>query len=103
MLHFANSLNLVREHKAVFHGRHHIVVAHRWRNEQNYSFPDALCGDYPLIHNSAWLKDAGDCYPLRDSPGRGATAACGRSPRGATRWTSDCRRSLSRDLDAARI
>ncbi|MFP4889515.1 DUF2827 family protein [Paraburkholderia sp. EG304] len=63
MLHFANSLNLVREHKAVFHGRHHIVVAHRWRNEQNYSFPDALYGDYPLIHNSAWLKDAGYCYP----------------------------------------
>ncbi|RZF27191.1 DUF2827 domain-containing protein [Paraburkholderia sp. UYCP14C] len=73
MLHFANSMNLVREHKAVFHGRHDIVgfmvqhadavVSHQWRNEQNYSYLDALYGDYPLIHNSAWLKEAGYYYP----------------------------------------
>ncbi|NML31016.1 DUF2827 domain-containing protein [Paraburkholderia antibiotica] len=73
MLYLANSLNLVREHKATFHGRHDIVgfmvqhadtvVSHQWQNEQNYSYLDALYGDYPLIHNSAWLKDAGYYYP----------------------------------------
>ncbi len=61
MLYFANSMNLVREHKAVFYGRDDIVgfmvqhadavVSHQWRNEQNYSYLDALYGDYPLTHN----------------------------------------------------
>jgi hypothetical protein len=72
MLHLANSLNLVREHKATFHGRHDIVgfmaqhadavVSHQWQNDQNYSYLDALYGDYPLIHNSPWLKEAGYYY-----------------------------------------
>jgi hypothetical protein len=72
MLHLANSLDLVREHKARFHGRHDIVgfmaqhadavVSHQWQNEQNYSYLDALYGDYPLIHNSPWLKEAGYYY-----------------------------------------
>jgi hypothetical protein len=73
MLYLANSLDLVRGHKAVFHGRHDIagfmaqyadaVVSHQWCNDQNYSYLDALHGDYPLIHNSPWLKDAGYYYP----------------------------------------
>jgi hypothetical protein len=77
MLHFANSLNLVREHKATFHGRHDIVgfmtqyadavVSHQWQNDQNYSYLDALYGDYPLIHNSPWLRDAGYYYPEFDA------------------------------------
>jgi hypothetical protein len=72
MLHLANSLDLVREHKATFHGRHDIVgfmaqhadaiVSHQWQNEQNYSYLDALYGDYPLIHNSPWLNEAGYYY-----------------------------------------
>lgn len=72
MLYFANSLDLVREHKATFHGRHDIVgfmtqnadavVSHQWQNDQNYSYMDALYGDYPLIHNSPWLGDAGYYY-----------------------------------------
>lgn len=72
MLYFANSLDLVREHKAIFHGRHDVVgfmvqhadavVAHQWQNDQNYSYMDALYGDYPLIHNSPWLKEAGYYY-----------------------------------------
>ena len=72
MLYFANSLDLVRQHKATFHGRHDIVgfmvqhadaiVSHQWQNEQNYSYLDALYGDYPLVHNSPWLKDAGYYY-----------------------------------------
>ena len=72
MLYFANALDLVRQHKATFHGRHDIVgfmvqhadaiVSHQWQNEQNYSYLDALYGDYPLIHNSPWLKEAGYYY-----------------------------------------
>ncbi|CAD6559643.1 DUF2827 domain-containing protein [Paraburkholderia metrosideri] len=72
MLHLANSLDLVREHRATFHGRHDVVgfmvqhadaiVSHQWQNEQNYSYLDALYGDYPLIHNSPWLKEAGYYY-----------------------------------------
>jgi hypothetical protein len=72
MLHFANSLSLVRDHKALFLGRHDFVghmvehadtvVAHQWDNDQNYSYLDALHGDYPLIHNSPWLRGAGYYY-----------------------------------------
>ena len=72
MLHFANSLDLVKDHKACFHGRHDVVgfmaqhadavVSHQWDNEQNYSYMDALYGDYPLVHNSAWLHSFGAGY-----------------------------------------
>lgn len=77
MLHFANSLSLVRDHKALFLGRHDFVghmaehadavVAHQWANDQNYSYLDALHGGYPLIHNSPWLRDAGYYYPDFDA------------------------------------
>ena len=72
MLFFANSLDLVRQHKACFHGRNDIagfmaqhanaVVAHQWCNDQNYSYLDTLYGDYPLIHNSPWLQQFGAGY-----------------------------------------
>jgi len=77
MLYLANSLDLVRQHKAVFHGRHDVVgfmaehadavVAHQWQNDQNYAYLDVLYGDYPLVHNSPWLKDAGYYYPGFDA------------------------------------
>ena len=77
MLYLANSLDLVRQHRATFHGRHDIagfmvqhadaVVAHQWCNDQNYSYLDALWGNYPLIHNSPWLKSAGYFYPGFDA------------------------------------
>jgi hypothetical protein len=77
MLYFANSLDVVREHRATFHGRHDVVgfmgqqadavVAHQWGNDQNYSYLDALYGDYPLIHNSPWLAGAGYYYPGFDA------------------------------------
>ena len=72
MLHLANSLDLVKQHKACFHGRHDIagfmaqhanaVISHQWTNDQNYSYMDALYGDYPLIHNSDWLNSFGAGY-----------------------------------------
>lgn len=79
MLHFANSLDLVRQNKSTFYGRHDIVgfmaqhanavVAHQWQNEQNYSYLDALYGGYPLVHNSEWLRGfgAGYYYPGFDA------------------------------------
>ncbi|WP_176664494.1 DUF2827 domain-containing protein [Variovorax sp. SG517] len=73
MLYLANSLDIVRQHKAVFHGRHDFagfmvqfadaVVSHQWQNDQNYGYLDALYGNYPLVHNSPWLRDAGYYYP----------------------------------------
>jgi len=74
LLFFANSLDVVRQHKTVFTGRHDIggfighhqvdaIVAHQWQNDQNYVYLDALYGGYPLIHNSPWLKHAGYYYP----------------------------------------
>lgn len=73
MLHLANSLNLVREHRATFLGRHDIVsalatqvdavVSHQWGNEQNYLHLDTLHAGHPLVHNSPWLAEAGYYYP----------------------------------------
>lgn len=72
-LHFANSLELVREHKATFDPRIDLpsfmarhadaVVSHHWENAQNYLYFDVLYGGYPLIHNSTLLGDAGYYYP----------------------------------------
>lgn len=69
LLYLANSLDLVKRQKAIFQGRHDFagymvqhadaVVAHQWQNDQNYNYLDALHGNYPLIHNSPWLRDAG--------------------------------------------
>jgi hypothetical protein len=82
MLYLANSLDIVKTHRATFHGRHDIVgfmaqfgdavVAHQWQNSQNYGYLDALYGDYPLIHNSPWLKDVGYYYPDFDAKEGGA-------------------------------
>jgi hypothetical protein len=73
MLHLANSLDIVKAHKALFQGRHDFagymapnadaVVSHQWANDQNYLYLDALYGNYPLIHNSPWLKEVGYFYP----------------------------------------
>ena len=73
LLHLANSLNIVKAHKALFQGRHDFagymamnvdaVVSHQWANDQNNLYLDALYGNYPLIHNSPWLKDVGYYYP----------------------------------------
>jgi hypothetical protein len=77
LLYLANSLDLVRDHRALFEGRHDIagfmamhgdaIVSHQWGNDQNYLYLDALYGNYPLIHNSPWLKDAGYYYPDFDA------------------------------------
>lgn len=38
------------------------VVTHQWENGLNYLYYEVLSGDYPLIHNSEFLKDYGYYY-----------------------------------------
>ena len=77
LLYLANSLRLTQDHKATFEGRHDVVgfmaefadtvVSHQWNNPQNYLYMDVLWGDFPLIHNSPWIADAGYYYPDFDA------------------------------------
>ncbi|WP_040051989.1 DUF2827 domain-containing protein [Caballeronia concitans] len=81
LLYLANSLDLVRDHRALFEGRHDIVsfmamhgdavVSHQWANDQNYVYLDALHGGYPLIHNSHLIGDCGYRYDGFDSEDAG--------------------------------
>ncbi len=43
------------------------VVTHHWENGLNYLYYEALYGNYPLVHNSAFLKDLGYYYPDFDA------------------------------------
>ncbi|WP_323122696.1 DUF2827 domain-containing protein [Burkholderia alba] len=80
-VHFANSLDLVRQHKATFEPRIDLpsfmaqhadaVISHHWENPQNYLYYDVLYGGYPLVHNSNLLGDAGYYYPTFDSAAGG--------------------------------
>ena len=67
---FASNLDLTKHGKASYEPRQPFVaimagnsmdavVAHHWECGMNYSYYDALYGGYPLIHNSAYLRDAG--------------------------------------------
>lgn len=72
-LHFARSLDVVSHGITSFEGRvptyaqlahdGDCIVSHQWENEQNYLYYEALYGGYPLVHNSALLKDYGYYYP----------------------------------------
>jgi hypothetical protein len=72
-VHFARSLDIVDHGLTTFEGRFPIyefmadqadaVVSHTWENAQNYLYYELLYGDYPLIHNSPFLGDAGYFYP----------------------------------------
>lgn len=71
--HLALGLEMVRDGKATADVRapfvawaaHHtdIVVSHHWENGLNYLLYDALYGNYPLVHNSPFLRDVGYYYP----------------------------------------
>ena len=39
-----------------------VIVSHQWENALNYSYLDALYLQYPLVHNSPMLRDAGYFY-----------------------------------------
>jgi hypothetical protein len=65
------------------------VVTHHWENGLNYLYYEALFGNYPLVHNSGFLRDHGYYYPdfeaeagaealltaLREHPQRQAASA----------------------------
>jgi hypothetical protein len=72
-VHFAKRLDIVEHGIATFESRYAVyelmaahgdaVVSHTWENAQNYLYYELLYGDYPLIHNSPFLGEAGYYYP----------------------------------------
>ncbi|ATA56227.1 hypothetical protein CKY39_25560 [Variovorax boronicumulans] len=71
-----NQLDLVRQHKAVFLGRHEtpvflaqntdIVVSHQWENPLNYFYLETCWQGYPLVHNAHLCADLGYYYAEND-------------------------------------
>ena len=69
-------LDIVREHKAVFLGRHDtpsflaertdIVISHQWENALNYFYLEVCWQGYALIHNADLCADLGYYYPEHD-------------------------------------
>lgn len=67
-----HGLEVVRDGKATATGRFpffqfaanftDIVLCHQWENGLNYLYYEALCGGYPLVHNSPFLRDVGYYY-----------------------------------------
>ena len=68
-----NQLDIVREHKAVFLGRHDtptflaehtdIVISHQLENPLNYFYLEVCWQGFPLIHNAHLCPDLGYFYP----------------------------------------
>ncbi len=71
-----NQLDIVREHKAVFLGRHDtpqflaentdVVLSHQWGNPLNYFYLEVCWQGYPLVHNAALCADLGYYYAGHD-------------------------------------
>ena len=71
-----NQLDIVREHKAIFLGRHEtpkflsemtdIVISHQWENALNYFYLEVAWQGYPLVHNADMCKELGYYYPGND-------------------------------------
>jgi hypothetical protein len=71
-----HQLDIVREHKAVFLGRHEtpaflaemadVIVSHQWENALNYLYLEVCWQGYPLIHNADLCADLGYHYPGQD-------------------------------------
>jgi hypothetical protein len=71
-----NQFDLVREHKAVFLGRHEtpaflaqntdIVISHQWENPLNYFYLEACWQGYALVHNAHLCADLGYYYEGND-------------------------------------
>lgn len=70
--HFARTLDIVNKGKASFEARYKLpwfisehvdaVVSWQMENALNYMWYDVLYGNYPLIHNAHFIKDAGYYY-----------------------------------------
>ncbi|CAA2103055.1 hypothetical protein VVAX_02065 [Variovorax paradoxus] len=74
-----NQLDLIRQHKAVFLGRHEtpvflaqntdIVISHQWENPLNYFYLETCWQGYPLVHNAHLCADLGYYYQGNDVAG----------------------------------
>jgi hypothetical protein len=72
-----NQLDIVREHKAVFLGRHDtpaflsshtdILISHQLENPLNYIYLEACWQGYALVHNASLCADLGYYYPDNDA------------------------------------
>jgi hypothetical protein len=72
-----NQLDLVKEHKAVFLGRHDtpaflaeqtdIVISHQMENPLNYFYLEVCWQGYPLVHNASLCDDLGYYYRDNDA------------------------------------
>ncbi len=47
------------------------VVTHHWENGLNYLYYEVLWGNYPLVHNSGFLREHGYYYPDFDAEAGG--------------------------------
>lgn len=82
LIRFARALDIVKNGMASFEGRFAVyeymahygdcIVSHHWENGQNYLYYEALYGDYPLIHNSEFIRECGYFYPGFDCQQGGA-------------------------------
>lgn len=74
-----NQLDIVRQHKAVFLGRHgtpeflaentDIVISHQWENPLNYFYLEVCWQGYALVHNATRCTDLGYYYAANDAAG----------------------------------
>ena len=74
-----NQLDLVRQHKAVFLGRHEtpvflaqntdVVISHQWENPLNYFYLETCWQGYPLVHNAHLCPELGYYYEGNDVKG----------------------------------
>lgn len=77
-----NELDVVRDGKALFTGRHatgpflaheaEAVVAHQWDNPLNYFYFDVAWQGYPLVHNAPLCRGLGFSYRHFDAEQAGA-------------------------------
>ena len=71
-----NQLDIVRDHKAVFLGRHDtpvflaertdIVLSHQWENPLNYFYLEVCWQGSPLVHNARLCPEIGYFYEGND-------------------------------------
>lgn len=76
-------LDLVKQHKVSFVGRHDTpqflgehtdaMVSHQWDNPLNYMYLEVCWQGYPLVHNAELCPDLGYYYPGNDVPQGAAT------------------------------
>lgn len=108
LLHLANSLDLVKQHRTTFLGRQDIVtalatevnavVAHQWCNQQNNLHLDVLHAGFPLVHNAPWLADVGYYYPdfEAEAAARALAQAIAHHAEDLPRYTQAARQRLAR-------